>query len=216
MSLLTDNSRTKQTESSNETLPKNDLPLFVDGNSSQAPELPEPSGLVELDTSEPARLADQLNELAETGDLPMEPIPTKEEIMQEREEKEEREERKQKEARGRETEEKEEKREPVKRVAPASAKKGGKKGGKKGKGKEKAIDQDAIAAEDEEAGAESDHEEGMSNRQAVTTIDRTYPRFILQTLPTPPSCGNEAKLWNTLQRLRSSSPNYEICSTSND
>lgn len=203
-----------------------DLPL-VNGNSSQAPDLPEPSGLVELDTSEPARLADQLHEVAAAEALPLDSAATgrivgavddrsdsqgqafdkgdessateqvdesasaqiknslvelekgkslvhdhskesalkeeaeKEKVQEEEEtdRKKEAEKEKDKEREKEKSKEKEGKREPVKRVAPASAKKGPKKGGKKGKGKEKAVDQDTLAAEDDEPN-DSDREEG--------------------------------------------------------
>ncbi|GAA6060059.1 hypothetical protein JCM10212_003020 [Sporobolomyces blumeae] len=125
-----------QTESSSEASGiKADFPL-VNGNSSQAPDLPSPSGIVELDASEPAKLADQLTEIATGGKAG-------DELSQAADD---------------------EAREVVKKVAPPSAKKGGRKGGKRGgKGKEKAADQDATAEDEDGAAGESEHEEDTSD-----------------------------------------------------
>jgi hypothetical protein len=143
------------------------MPL-VNGNSAQAPNLPEPSGLVELDVSQPARLVDQLDEMTDSGARPIDSIALNgthtigAEAKKSEEETPSREEEREV-APSKEKQQKEDKREPVKRAAPASAKKGAKKGGKKGKGKEKAIDQD-VAADDDELANDSDHEEGESGR----------------------------------------------------
>ncbi|GAA5928475.1 Sds3 domain-containing protein [Sporobolomyces koalae] len=153
-----------------------DGPL-VNAGYGEMPELPQPTGLVEFDTSEPARLDDQLQQLAQAGDQHflgsvngVKSLETESNLgVGSREEQDDSQSR----DGGVESEEpfgakekpqqdKESKREPIKRVAPASAKKGGKKPGKKGKGKDKAVDLDALAAEDDDAN-ESDHEEDSSD-----------------------------------------------------